>query len=179
MDVRLEILTNSYRAMSLIPFRVILLFAVATSQIFGGISCCCLQRTLFADIHTGSRSTAYEHAAQSELSSVPQKQQTGKCPKCSARKSSPAIAVKTSSNQRRDHRAKVCEDGQCRCIKLVISANTPSDPPSPNHDSLAWVSLVLDVKPEREVLTRISSNFEVPVRFGGRSWQSIACVWKN
>ena len=159
-----------------IPLQVVLLFAVAISQIFGGISCCCLQRALSPDNLAASGATVSELFSQPDFSAVLQKQQTGKCPKCSSRQSSPAIVVKTTSNE---HRAKICEDGHCRCVKLVNSVNIPSDPPTPNQDSHAWVSLVLDVKPEREVLTRVLAKYEVPVRFGGRSWQSIACVWKN
>ena len=160
------------------PLQVVLLFAVATSQIFGGFSCYCLGRTLFADLLTVNSVTATKLASPNELSSTPQKRQIGKCPKCSVRKSSPAAAVQTSSNQHHDHRAKVCEDGKCRCVKLVVSATAPSDPSSLKYDS-QWVSPVLDVKPEREVFIRIVANFEVPARFGGRSWQSIACLWTN
>ena len=144
--------------MSPIPIQVFLLFAVATSQIFGGFSCCCLGRT---------------------FPSVPTKQQTGKCPKCSAGKNSVAIAVRTSLNQHHDYGVKVGEDGQCRCFKLVISANSPSDPPSLNYDTHAWVSPVMEMKSDHEGLIRILARHEVPFRFGGRSWQSIACVWKN
>ena len=165
--------------MSHIPLKVVLLFAVATSQIYGGISCCCLGRTLFADMLTANNATATDLASQQEFSSVPQKHQTGKCPKCSARTIGPAASEQAPSNQVDEHLAKVREDGQCRCVKLVVNARTPSEPPSLNHDSHSWVSPVLDVKPEREVLTLVSPKFEVPVRFGGRSWQSIACIWKN
>jgi len=165
--------------MSLIPLKAVLLFAVAISQIFGGISCCCLGRTFFADLLTVNSVTANKLASPNELSSVPQKRKIAKCPKCSVRKSSPAAAAKTSSNQRHDHRARVCEGGKCQCVKLIVSTNTPSDSPTPNHDSHAWVDAVLAEKPEREVLTRSFAKYEVPVRFGGRSWQSIACLWKN
>jgi len=165
--------------MSPIPIQVVLLFAVATSQIFGGISCCCLGRTIFANILTVNNATTSELASPNEFPAVLQKRQAGTCPKCSVRKSSPAAALQTSSNQRYDHRAKVCEGGKCRCVKFAVSSSTPREPPSLNHDSHACVSLVLDLKPEREVLTRMLAKYEVPVRFGGRSWQSIACVWKN
>ena len=162
--------------MSRIPLKIVLLFAVATSQIFGGISCCCVGRTFFADLLKFNNVTTTKFSSPN---SVAQKRQIGKCPKCSVRKSSPAVAVQTSSNQRSAHRTKVCEGGKCKCVKLVVSANTPCDPPAPNHDSHAWVDSILDVKPEREVLTGSSAKYEVPVRFGGCSWQSIACVWKN
>lgn len=162
-----------------IALPVVLLFAVATSQIFGGISCCCLGRTPFAEMLTVNNATATEIAPQHEFFSVTQKRKTGKCPKCSVRKSSPAASEQTSSNKLHHYRAKVCEGGQCGCIKPVVNASTPSDPPPLNHDSHVWVSSVLDVKPEREVVAHISPRFEVPIRFGGRSWQSIACVWKN
>jgi len=162
--------------MSTIPLQFVLLIAVATSHIFGGVSCCCLGRTLFADLLTVSNTTATELALQKEFSWVRQKQQTGKCQKCLARKSSPTATEKIASNRLHDHRAKVCQDGECRCVKLAVKA---SSPPLLSHDSHAWVSLALGVNPEREVLTHILANYDVPIRFGGRSWQSIACVWKN
>jgi len=165
--------------MSLFPLKVVLLLAVATSQIFGGIACCCLGRSILADSLTVNSVTSTKLASPNELSSVPQKRQMGKCPKCSSRKNSPEAALQTSSNQRYDHRARVCEGGKCQCVKLVVSVNTPSDLPTPNYDSYAWVDPVLDVKPEHEVLSRNSAKYEVPVRFGGCSWQSIACLWKN
>jgi len=177
--VRLENKISSYLPMFLIPLQFVLLFAVATSQIFGGISCCCLGRTLFADMLAVKRSTATELASQHEFSSELQERQTGKCPKCSARKSSPAALEQSTSNPLHDRRDKVCEDSQCRCVKHFVNASTPNDPPFLSHDSDAWLIPFPDVKPEREVLTLILAKFEVPARFGGHSWQSIACVWNN
>ena len=165
--------------MSPIPLRVVLLIAVATSQIFGGVSCCCLGRTLFADLLTVGNATASEFVSPRDFSSVAQKQQTGKCPKCLARKSSPTATEKTALNRLYDHRAKVCHDSECRCVKLAVKASTSSFPRLLSHDSHAWVSPALGVNPEREVLTHILANYDVPVRFGGRSWQSIACLWNN
>jgi len=169
--------------MSPIPFQVVLLFAVATSQIFGGISCCCLGRTLFAELDTADNVTATKLASQHKFSSAPPKRQTGRCPKCSVRKSSSTASgggsEQASSGRLKNRRAKVCEDGQCLCIKHVVDACPPSSPPSLSHESYAWVSPVLNVKPDREVLACILDKHEVPVRFGGRSWQSIACLWKN
>jgi len=162
--------------MPLIPLKVVLLFAVATSQIFGGISCCCLGRTFFADVLKVNNVAASKLLLQNEFPAVPHKRQTGRCPKCSVRKSSPATAVQSYWN---DHRANVCESGKCRCVKIAVRSSTPSDPPSLNHDTHAGVGQVLDVKLEREALIRASAKYELPVRFGGRSWQSIACVWKN
>jgi len=169
--------------MFLIPLQFVLLFAVATSQIFGGISCCCLGRTLFADLFTVSNASATGFASQNESSSVIQTRQTGKCPHCSVRKSSPAASEpkseQLSANKIHNHRAKFCGNDQCGCAKLVVNASTPSNPPSLSYDSHAWLSPVLDVNPQRQAFALVSPKFDVPVRFGGRSWQSIACLWNN
>ncbi len=165
--------------MNLLPFKVVLLIAVATSQIFGGISCCCLGRSIFGNLLTMDSAKANQFAMPGGLASVTQKRQIGKCAKCSVGKRSPAIAVHISSNQRQDRRARVCEGGKCRCCRLVISANTPLDPPTTDCHAPNWVDPILGVKPGREVLNRNSEKYEVPVRFGGRNWQSIACLWKN
>jgi len=165
--------------MTPIPLQVVLLIAVAISQIFGGISCCCLGRTLVADLNTASNATASELVSPQESSSVLETRQTGKCSKCWAKKSSPTGTEKTFSKQIYDHYVNICEDGECRCVKLAVKASTPSSPPSLSNDSLAWLSPVLGVKPEREGLTHIFAKYDVPARFGGRSWQSIACLWNN
>jgi len=169
--------------MSLIPLQFVLLFAVATSQIFGGISCCCLGRTLFADLPAVSNASSTEFVWQNESSSVLQSLQTGKCPNCSVKKSSPAASEQkhehASSNKIHDQRAKFCGNDQCGCVKLFVNASTLTNPSSLSYDSHAWLSPVLDVNPQRQAFALVSPKFDVPVRFGGRSWQSIACLWNN
>jgi len=165
--------------MTPIPLQVVLLIAVAISQIFGGISCCCLGITLVADLNIASNATASELVSPQESSSVLQTRQTGKCSKCWAKKSNSTVTEKTSSHRLHDHHVKVCQDVECRCVKLAVKASTSSSPPLLSHDSHAWVSPALGVNPEREVLTHILAKYDVPARFGGRSWQSIACLWNN
>jgi hypothetical protein len=45
--------------------------------------------------------------------------------------------------------------------------------------SIAWACVAFaSIKPTATAVLSLG-KFEVPVRFGGHSWQSIACVWRN
>ena len=161
--------------MSSISLQLVLLFAIAYSQIFGGISCCCLGRTLFA----GLSEVSPQDQAGRQMSPISQPSQPVRCAKCAVRQPSQEPSASRSSNPTGQQRAHICEDGQCRCTKLFINANSPSDPVSVKADSQIWDSHASDAKSIRADFTLVSCRFEVPLRFGGRSWQSIACVWKN
>lgn len=162
--------------MSLIPLQYVLLFAIAISQIFGGISCCCLGRTLF-----GSAAVAAGGAIRDltgETSSADTFKPIGKCPKCSARKSDRPASKNTSATQATSCPA-ISDDGQCQCQKLNINASTSNELVTVDRETLAWSVPILDSAPNREVVALDLRKFEVPIRFGGRSWQSVACVWMN
>jgi hypothetical protein len=157
-------------------FQLVLLVAVAVSQICGGISCCCLGRSMFGqgsfvgDVAVGK--------AGSENVPMAASRPTSGCPKCASRATRQSTAHGQSTG-RADHHPKLCEDNECRCVKLTINANTPNDPPSSNDVSLAWTVPIKDTVPSRVPIALGSRKFEIPVRFGGHSWQSVACVWKN
>ena len=163
--------------MSPIPLQVVLLFAVATSQIFGGISCCCLGRSNSSSLLAVSNSTVSELALRHSSSSELKKGPSGTCPRCSVRKSSPISSMQTASNHRQDYHSRVCGDGNCRCVNHAANASTSNNPPSLSCDANGRLSPILDVKPQSALITPVFAKFEIPVRFGGRSWQSIACVW--
>lgn len=159
-----------------IPIQYVLLFAVAINQIFGGISCCCLGRTLFSS--TAVANGAAVKDLTGKLSSGGASRPIGKCPKCSARKSEQP-ACKNAAAMHAKPCPSINEDGQCRCLKVVINASVSNEPVTVDSETLARTVPVLDSVPKRDVLAAELQRFEVPIRFGGRSWQSIACVWKN
>lgn len=163
--------------MSLIPLQYVLLFALAYSQIFGGISCCCLGRTLFSNRTVVDASAVGDETSKNKTAETAKP--TGKCPKCSSRKSIDRPTSKDALAKRATPCSTISNDWQCQCQKLVINANTQNEPltiDGANH--VCWLPVWGSV-PKHEVALIELRKFEVPIRFGGRSWQSIACVWKN
>lgn len=169
-----SVLKNS---MSLISLKYVLLFALAYSQIFGGISCCCLGRTLFSIPAVVDASSVGDETSKNKAAETASP--TGKCPKCSARKSTERLTSKDASTNRETPCSTISDDGQCRCQKLVINSSTPNEPSTVDNANHTWWLPVLGSAPKHEVAMPELRKFEVPIRFGGRSWQSIACVWKN
>ncbi len=161
--------------MSVIPLQYVLLFAIAISQIFGGISCCCLGRTFFSSTATtGAAAIGELSGNKSAVASSPSR----KCPKCSARQSGRA-SVKDSASTRSKSCSQVSDDGQCRCQKLALSANASKDAVTVDYKAFAHSLSALVSAPKHAVVAMELRRFGVPIRFGGHSWQSIACVWKN
>jgi hypothetical protein len=163
--------------MSPIPLQYVLLFALAYCQIFGGISCCCLGRTLFSNPAVVEASSDGDAASKNTTAETAKP--TGKCPKCSARKSTDRLTSKDAATNRATSCSTISDDGQCRCQKLVINSSTPNEPSTVDGANHAWWLPVLGSAPKHEVAMPELRKFEVPIRFGGRSWQSIACIWKN
>ncbi len=62
---------------------------------------------------------------------------------------------------------------QCTRLRLVLPFNLNSDS---NSTILSNTVLTWDVFPVAERVTVL--GHEVPIRFGGHSWQAIACIWK-
>jgi hypothetical protein len=164
--------------MSSVPLKLVLLIAVVTSQILGGNSCCCLETAIYS-FFVGDGSIATGTDRRQEVSPTCQPSPKWTCPKCSVRKRSEALPDLGARKMQPCHRPQVGEDGQCRCAKHLINATIPGEPFSLKLDSPAWSKPFLEAKPEREVDSILLRNYEVPVRFGGHSWLSIACIWKN
>jgi hypothetical protein len=154
----------------------ILLLAVAYSQILGGVSCCCLGKSLFASIN--QRLQVYDSGVFSSGAGVTER---ARCPKC-ASPSSTGSAEKQSrpgSRSLLQTDLSACQDGQCNCSKLVLNASEPREPVSVPRTSIGWETPSVTFPGSSTLVLSNLGRFEVPLRFGGRSWQSIACVWKN
>lgn len=154
----------------------ILLLAVAYSQVFGGVSCCCLGRSLLESINGKPLAAAVADVASSKSVAA----QPSRCPKCAARPTGkPNDSMQPASKTSSQSPLGVCQDGQCDCSKPVLNASQSKEPISVPVKSIGWVSVA--VTSPNPVAIDISSfgKFEVPIRFGGRAWLTIACVWKN
>lgn len=163
--------------MSPLLLKIFLLLAVATSQIFGGISCCCLGRVVcsaFPQDDQGPRAVQSE-TAESQNTRRPH----SACPKCRMRTRGPVVAETSKHGEPSCNRSFASEDNQCRCVKPTINASNPTEPASFQFDVQFAVTDEPIAKIHRRVDKPLSRDYAVPIRFGGHSWQSIACVWKN
>ncbi len=154
-----------------LPFHIVLLFAVACSQIFGGVSCCCFSRTLIAGL-----SATHEVASATEFGQATAKVlPVPRCPKCAASQASAVRRVNAKELQG----CSVTESSDCQCSKASSSATLQFEPrtPSITMQFVATPTATRDLtRPEERAVAR---RHKVPIRFGGHSWQSMACIWKK
>lgn len=158
--------------MSPLPLQLVLLFAVAYSQIFGGVSCCCLSHAFLAG---WTNSSEINSPAGREVSAA-RPAYTPKCPRCAAARASSSRGTPEAKVSRA---GVISDDNQCRCEKFAAIAGVETEPFSLKCE-LHELAPPNDV---RNVVTTsaasVSRSYGVPMRFGGRSWQSVACVWNN
>lgn len=155
--------------MSSPPIQLVLLLAIACSQILGGHSCCCLSRsileslTLRAEISVPAQCEA---VTESQLS-LPT------CPKCAA--ATPATSKEPSIARCWD----VLAESECNCPKTSVSSslNTESQGSCDPAQHSATLFAVWQAFPYRPLAA--VGRHEVPLRFGGHSWHSMACIWMN
>lgn len=153
----------------------VLLLAVAYSQILGGVSCCCLGRSLLESISGTPHAVATDGAPSKSVAT-----QQAPCPKCAARPTGKTDeAVRSATKTSRPLHLGTCQGGQCNCSKLVLNASEPPESVSVPAKTIAWASVAVGSHKPVAISLSNFGKFEVPIRFGGRSWQSIACVWKN
>ncbi len=158
--------------MSSLPLHLLLLFAVTCSQLFGGVACCCLSRAILSKLTTSSAndSLSVKQLLAASSQGIP------KCPKCLA-----ASAWRANGQVKSDRlwRCSLTENSACRCVKVTADTCLPFEPISP----LGWLSFVAIEsgvqKSNPSVGKEATRSFEVPIRFGGHRWQSLACIWKK
>jgi hypothetical protein len=155
--------------MLMTSLKLVLLVAVVTSQILGGVSCCCLSRTLVFSLIA---------AGQGFVGSASSAQLQPVCPKCAARKR--LSHNKTCShNVARGLEVSAGASDQCRCVKLDVKSSVLNEPLPFASGDLCCEGQHLNHWASCEIEPVSVRDYQIPDRFGGRSWQSIACVWKN
>jgi hypothetical protein len=156
--------------MSSLTLHIVLLFAVAYSQICGGVSCCCLSRTIISSLlpaHVAS--SARVDRAMPNVALAP------KCPKCAASQASVARSVNSEGLRS----GSVLGSNECQCSKAISSATVQLEPRS---QSISVRYVVTAASTWDIILSAqrfVFQGHKVPTRFGGTSWQSIACIWKK
>lgn len=154
-----------------LAIHLVLLFAVACSQIFGGIACCCLSRSII-----DSFSTTQAVAASVQLAPATAQQPTAaKCPRCVASQASASGSV----NAKKTLGCGVAGTCGCQCNKAAASATVQLEPrfQISNVQSVVPPSSTWDLVPCST--GRVLHEYQIPIRFGGPSWQSVACLWKK
>lgn len=153
--------------------KLTLMIAVAISQAIGGVSCCCLSRA-FSESITSFKG---ETARSCDLASLPESRPA--CPKCSARKPSGSSYKAEIVSKTKPGDVRFEKEQRCRCAKLEIRSSAPGEPFSVERVSQIAFGIICVVEPVLCIELLRLPDFNVPVRFGGNSWQSFACVWRN
>lgn len=170
--------------MSSLPLHLVLLCAIACSQIFGGFSCCCLARSIAAGLYIAAEAALPKQQEQEqEQEQATSSQRTApKCPRCATGRVSAASARVATANENEVNGLQPCSlsgGGECRCVK-------PSSLATLQHE-LRYQSIPVYFIPRPIVgLEAIPCEVQgevrrhnLPLRFGGHSWQSMACIWKK
>lgn len=152
--------------------KIFLLFAVATSQTIGGVSCCCLGRAVTESLLAGIARDSLRVNDAFLLES------RSSCPKCVARKAIGSRVKSIAREKKSCHLPHLGADDQCRCFKLELNSIASSDPDFVDSFSHLKAKLHSESFDEQSLASFRLKDHKIPPRYGGRSWQSIACVWR-
>lgn len=165
----------------------ILLLAVAFSQVFGGVACCCYTRAIGG--YVGAFHRAFKSATT--LPSIEEQDSAAKstayrCPKCAARSNkSTDDKTEISSKDARSlkHRAKESAriDAPCSCSKFLCVSSEQNELPSISTKigGAQWIAVEISRQSTANRPLAIQCGLPPLLVFGKHSWQSLACVWKN
>lgn len=166
--------------MSSFPVPFLLLIAVAFGQIFGGVSCCCLSRSLLDGWTPAGESTESISSAQGSgaRANLPGDSNTSarKCPRCAKVAVTPRPPNEPSPRSPVDG-CKSNDSSQCDCVEHFLEADRPSEGGSATETSHSWLTfgdLSSQPRSQSRHLARITSP---PLRVRGLSWQALACIW--
>ncbi len=149
----------------------VLLGAIAFSQILGGISCCCLSKVL------SLAGTLVAKAECTGPASMLAEREWSR-PACLRCLTSRQLTVR-DQEMVTDVGIVLTSDQQCDCSQVLLRAVVP-DEPRTVVSVKSLFAVPFEIRPARlAVQINQVARGELPVRFGGHSWRSIACVWKN
>jgi hypothetical protein len=166
------------------PLQILLLIAIAFGQVFGGVSCCCLSRSLFPDWTSSgpasdadlAQSHTQKPSTRTAAAKTTSAKTTSKCPRCS----SPKPATPNSIKNSKPISGIVCKtnrSGQCECTKYVAAAELSSCGKTFPQTSLDWSPLNELSSQSRVNPTRIQYRETSTSHLSGVSWQAYACIW--
>lgn len=155
------------------PFKYLLLMAVAIGQVFGGVSCCCLGRMI--ESRLGVQSAIAVSAITGPEGAVAKDR--ARCPRCMSKGGETAKASNIASAL---EKGKRCGSPECRCSKQTLIADAPK---AVEGLLVKHQECFIDLVPDclclgGERATGCLLTYAIPLRHGGNSWQSVACVWR-
>jgi hypothetical protein len=162
---------------------MMLLLAIAYSQILGGITCCCLVRSISGRIAIlNNVSNSEPNSCAVSDSDVAEKPTSFRCPKCAARSNAqtsdtPVVAAKDSSKSN-----GVSEfDAPCSCSKFHFVGNECSEPPTLKfkNGGADWVAPLLPSHSAHILQVRNQYGSPPLLLPSKHSWQSLVCVWNH
>lgn len=153
------------------PFQVFLVLTVTCSQIFAGVSCCCLPRLVASCLRSSTTTDATEVLKPSILD----KGSVSKCPRCAAVKA----RKQASQDNNRDSVCSIANDVKCNCHKAWLQVLAQDEPQKLHVCHQFFIPSVPRAARFCDGLELVRFRHEIPFRLGGHSWQAIACIWRN
>jgi len=164
-----------------------LLFAIAHSQILGGIACCCFiqavsERVVKLTEFDANSHTVDDGAAYADSLTTDTEPATYRCPKCAAKVSK----FKTNVSEVKDYDARRDAESArltapCNCYKFEWQGSEVNESPTlkTKVGGVQWI--VVDVSKSDTQTWQPQRQSRVPhiICLGKHSWQSLACIWKN
>ncbi len=156
--------------MSSLTVHIVLLCAIVCSQIMGGVSCCCFSRAVLAGFAAASDVASF-HDDQA----IPEAATVARCPRCAVSRAAAAKSVQVKQLKR----CCVGHGDDCQCCKASAIATLRAEASYTSFVGPFVVipALIMGFVPR--VGRMLMPGHEVPIRFGGPSWQSLARVWKK
>lgn len=150
-----------------------LLLTIVGSQLFSGVSCCCLARTVAGIV------TSIETDNAAELQAQP-----ARCSKCIAHQPQTSAHGQTRTKlSRLSHSLPlqiVSERNQCTCVKTQVLAASSSQQHTLTIGTSNWCYAIVSALTERPCSSYASlderSLLHIP---SSSSWQALACIWRN
>ncbi len=156
----------------------LLLLVITSSQVLSGISCCCLARNLPA---------AWNGSV--EMTDVAPKLPVPRCAKCRSQRAigeaggagqaKNRLVTKHHAAPRHSSSTLQSPSSSCSCVKPQHVASPTDDLIYRVAPAPAWFAWTCNLVPSSTSASSLLDRYELPARFGGETWQAIACVWRN
>lgn len=149
---------------------ILLLLIVVCGQVLSGVSCCCLARSLAIG--------SYDKAEVADQAPAP------RCPKCAVHSNSEqagsASQHKVTCPNRPSRSGDVLSrSNTCSCVKTPLIASQSDEQLPLTARGCGWVVPAYISTFYSSLSLSSMDRFDLAARFGGGTWQSIACIWRN
>lgn len=161
------------------PFQIVLLLTVAFSQIFGGVSCCCLSRLIVASLQSAQAPDSLAGGQSDADTETNPETNAPRCPRCAASKACKQSSKESDTDSAESKADSITGDRECNCSKVYLKALAQDELQTPRVYCQFLNPPVALVTSLRRGLECVYRRHEIPIRLGGLSWQAVACIWRN